>query len=29
MNYLYTNGFKVLRLTDLGYNEEENHFYIK
>jgi Polysaccharide deacetylase len=29
MNYLYTNGFKVLKLIDLGYDEEANHFYIK
>ena len=29
MKYLYTNGFKVLKMTDLGYNEKENHFYIK
>lgn len=29
MNYLYTNGFNVLTLTDLGYDEEANHFYIK
>lgn len=29
MNYLHKNGFKVLTLTDLGYNDKENHFYIK
>jgi hypothetical protein len=29
MKYLYDNGFKVLTLTDLGYNDKENHFYIK
>ncbi|MDW0120736.1 MAG: polysaccharide deacetylase family protein [Nitrososphaeraceae archaeon] len=29
MQYLYENGFKVLKLTDLGYDEEEHHFYIK
>lgn len=29
MNYLHSNGFKVLKLTDLGYDEKENHFYIK
>ena len=29
MKYLYSNGFKVLKMTDLGYNEKANHFYIK
>jgi hypothetical protein len=29
MNYLYSNGFKVLKLTDLGYDEEANRFYIR
>jgi hypothetical protein len=29
MNYLYTNGYKVLKLSDLGYNNTGNHFYIK
>jgi hypothetical protein len=29
MNYLFTNGYKVLKLTDLGYNNTGNHFYIK
>ncbi len=29
MKYLYDNGFKVLSLTDLGYNDTRNHFYIK
>lgn len=29
MQYLYENGFKVLKLTDLGYDEKEHHFYIK
>jgi hypothetical protein len=29
MKYLYSNGFKVLKMTDLGYDEEANHFYIK
>ena len=28
MNYLRKNGFKVLTLTDLGYNDKENYFYI-
>ena len=29
MKYLYDNGFKILKLTDLGYDEKEHHFYIK
>lgn len=29
MKYLYDNGYKVLRLTDLGYDQDENRFYIK
>ncbi len=29
MKYLYDNGFKVLKLSDLGYNNTGNHFYIK
>jgi hypothetical protein len=29
MKYLYDNGYKVLRLTDLGYDQIENRFYIK
>ena len=29
MKYLYDNKFKVLRLTDLGYNEKEHRFYIE
>lgn len=29
MKYLYDNGFKVLKLTDLGYNDTQHHFYIK
>ena len=29
MKYLYDNDFKILRLTDLDYNEKEHHFYIK
>ena len=29
MQYLYTNGFNVLRLTDLGYDDNEHHFFIK
>jgi len=29
MNYLHSNGFKVLKLTDLGYDNETNEFYIR
>ena len=29
MKYLHDNGFKVLTLTDLGYDNEEHYFYIK
>ena len=29
MKYLHDNGFRVLTLTDLGYDELENKFYIK
>lgn len=29
MNYLHKNGFKVLTLTELSYNDKENCFYIK
>lgn len=29
MKYLNANGIKVLKFTDLGYDEKENHFYIK
>lgn len=29
MKYLYDNGFKVLKLNDLGYNDTQNQFYIK
>lgn len=29
MNYLHKNGFKVLTLTDLGYDDKEKYFYIK
>jgi hypothetical protein len=29
IKYLHDNGFKVLTLTDLGYNNRENYFYIK
>jgi hypothetical protein len=29
MKYLYDNGYNVLKLTDLSYNNTGNHFYIK
>ena len=29
MKYLHDNGFKVLTLSDLGYDNEEHYFYIK
>jgi hypothetical protein len=29
MEYLYDNGFKVITLDDLGYNENQERFYIK
>lgn len=29
MKYLYDNGFRVLKLTDLGYYDDEHRFYIK
>lgn len=29
MKYLRDNGFKVLILSDLGYNDKEHYFYIK
>lgn len=29
MKYLYDNGYKVLKLTDLGYNDTNHYFYIK
>lgn len=29
MQYLHTNGFNVLKLTDLGYDDNEHHFFIK
>jgi hypothetical protein len=29
MEYLYDNGYNVLKLTDLRYNNTGNHFYIK
>jgi peptidoglycan/xylan/chitin deacetylase (PgdA/CDA1 family) len=29
MEYLYENGFKVITLADLGYDEKKERFYIK
>ena len=29
MEYLYENGFKVITLADLGYDENQQRFYIK
>jgi hypothetical protein len=29
MKYLYDNGFKVLTMSDLGYDEKSNYLYIK
>ena len=29
MKYLYDNGFQVITLSDLGYDENKEHFYIK
>jgi hypothetical protein len=29
MNYLHSNGFKVLKLNDLGYNQTGNYFFIR
>jgi len=29
MEYLHDNGFKVITLGDLGYDENQQHFYIK
>jgi peptidoglycan/xylan/chitin deacetylase (PgdA/CDA1 family) len=29
MKYLHDNGFKVLTMSDLGYDENSNHLYIK
>ncbi|HJU58367.1 MAG TPA: polysaccharide deacetylase family protein [Nitrososphaeraceae archaeon] len=29
MKYLYDNGFKVITLEDLGYDEKQERFYIK
>ena len=29
MKYLHDNGFRVLTMADLGYNENDNYIYIK
>ena len=29
MKYLYDNGFKVLKMSDLGYNTSTNYLYVK
>jgi peptidoglycan/xylan/chitin deacetylase (PgdA/CDA1 family) len=29
MKYLYDNGFKVLTMSDLGYDENKNYLYVK
>ena len=29
MKYLHDNGFKVLKMSDLGYNQSNNYLYIK
>jgi peptidoglycan/xylan/chitin deacetylase (PgdA/CDA1 family) len=29
MKYLHDNGFKVIPMSDLGYDEQSNHMYIK
>jgi hypothetical protein len=29
MEYLYENGFKVITLDDLGYDENQERFYVK
>ena len=29
MKYLHDNGFKVLTMADLGYNENRNYLYVK
>ena len=29
MKYLYYNGFKVVSMSDLGYDESTNYMYIK
>jgi hypothetical protein len=29
MKYLYDNGFKVIPMSDLGYDEGTNYMYMK
>jgi hypothetical protein len=29
MKYLHDNGFKVLTMSDLGYDENKNYLYVK
>ena len=29
INYLHDNGFKVLTMADLGYDENSNYLYLK
>jgi hypothetical protein len=29
MKYLYDNGFKVIPMSDLGYDERTNYMYIR
>ena len=29
MKYLHDNGFKVIPMSDLGYDESTEHIYIK
>ncbi|MBV9667316.1 MAG: hypothetical protein JO327_04220 [Nitrososphaeraceae archaeon] len=29
IRYLHDNGFKVLKMSDLGYNQSNNYLYIK
>ena len=29
MKYLYDNGFKVLTMSDLGYDDNSNYLYVK
>jgi hypothetical protein len=29
MEYLHDNGFKIISMSDLGYDERTNYMYIK
>ena len=29
MKYLYDNGFKVLTMHNIGYDQNNNHLYVK